>query len=62
MYGTYGRLKVPVWASDLTVLRALRKKLKPFSQERRAARKEIFRAILAEHHEAQSIWKTYLFK
>jgi hypothetical protein len=59
MYGTYCRLNVSVYASNLEVLRALRRKLKPFSADRREARKQIFRAILKEHADARDLCREF---
>jgi hypothetical protein len=60
MFGTYSRLRVHVWSSDLSILRVLiRTKLKPFSADRREARKQIFRAILKEHRDHQDLCRKF---
>lgn len=60
MYGTYQRLRVPVWASDMTVIRAIRRKLRRecrTPRKYRADRHKIYRTILRYHHDAQRIWR-----
>jgi hypothetical protein len=58
MIGTYGRLNVHVYASDLEVIRALRRKLRPevlHDRSLRGQRHKIYRAILAEHKAAREL-------
>ena len=58
MIGTYGRLRVNVWASDVTVIRAARKKLNRAARRDpryRVERKKFYRAMLETHHRHQAL-------
>lgn len=57
MYGTYQRLRVHVWASPLTVIRAARKKLakEAFRPEHKDARKRFYRTMLEHHKHEQDM-------
>ncbi|PYX53894.1 MAG: hypothetical protein DMG76_23625 [Acidobacteria bacterium] len=59
MSGTYCRLGGALWASNLEVLRAVHKKLKPFTRARRAARKKIYRLILKEQQAARKLCQDF---
>ncbi len=57
-YGIYSRLGVTIYASNMTVLRALRKRLHPASRRGREGREHrhlLYRAILKEHENALSL-------
>jgi hypothetical protein len=59
MFGTYCRLNVHVLTSNLTVIRALRRKLRPESltdPAKRDARKAIYREILAIHARQRALF------
>ncbi len=59
MYGLYCRLNVHVMASNLTVIRELRKRMvKKTLQDRtcRERRHEVYRTILVEHQEAKELY------
>jgi len=58
MFGTYQRLNVNVLASNLTVIRALRCKLRPevlHDRSKRDARHALYRTILTYHSKAAFI-------
>ena len=58
MLGTYHRLNVHVWSSDLTVIRAARRKLvKGVRRDRtkRTQRHAYYRAMLDYHRKAQRL-------
>lgn len=60
MFGTYCRLGLPVWASDLDVIRATRRKMKKSALRdatKRDARKSVYRAILAHHRDARDLYR-----
>lgn len=59
MYSTYCRLNVHVLASDITVIREVRKKLRPEvlrDRDARGRRHEIYKLILAEHKDARRLY------
>lgn len=57
MLGTYNRLGVPVWASNLTVIRAARRKLRdPRNKSERVARKRFYRQMLEQHVGARELY------
>lgn len=61
-YSTYNRLNLHVSATPKEVVRAARMKLQPFTwtdRRFRAARHAFFREILAHHHEAQEMCRTW---
>lgn len=56
--GIYSRLGVTVYASNLAVLRALRKRLNPDARRGRVGRDQrhlLYRAILKEHDKAVTL-------
>lgn len=56
MFGTYQRLCVPVWASNIEVIRAARTKLRdPWDKSEKGKRKAFYRVMLEEHHKAQAL-------
>ena len=58
MFGTYQRLGVHVYASNLEVIRAARKKLTRKAQRDlsyRTARKDFYRIMLRYHQEARQL-------
>ena len=60
--GTYDRLRLPVWASDLEVLRKVRRKIKKaFRTKRayRAQRRMLYRGVLTTHHKAQALCREF---
>ena len=64
MFGTYQRLNVHVFASNLAVIRALRRKLKPgvlHDRTKRDARHELYRTILKHHSDAAAIVQEWRF-
>jgi hypothetical protein len=59
MLGTYHRLHIPVWASDITVIRAARKKISKshlHSRKHRDARHSFYRVMLNYHRKAQQLF------
>lgn len=60
MIGTYHRLNVTVFASNLEVIRAARKKLKreAFKREHRTFRHEFYSRLLSIHADAQRLYFT----
>lgn len=59
MYSTYCRLNVHVLASDITVIREVRKRLRSEVLQDRSARgrrHEIYKLILAEHKDARELY------
>lgn len=60
MTGVYNRLGVPVWASNLTLIRALRKKLNPGILKghgaNRKARRKLYREIIRIHTKAGRLY------
>jgi hypothetical protein len=62
MFGTYNRLCVNVHASNIDVIRAAKRKLKPkfwYDRATRKARHDFFRQMLAYHANAREIVKTF---
>ena len=58
MLGTYHRLNVHVWASNLDVIRAARRKLKKKARKARNVREQrhaFYRAMLYHHRKAQEL-------
>ena len=57
MFGTYLRLKQPVWASSREVIRALYGRMRPDARFRahRLARHSIIREMLDHHTKAQGL-------
>jgi hypothetical protein len=56
MFGTYERLNVHVYASNLGVIREARKKLlNPRNPEEREARKKFYRMMLDYHEQARNL-------
>jgi hypothetical protein len=55
--GTYNRCNLPVWATDLQALKALRKKLNPafLGREHRTSRHKLMRDFLEIHHNARRL-------
>lgn len=61
-YGTYCRLGVHVYDSDLTVIRAARRKIADgalWSKQFRRMRKMFYRQMLTEHDKARGIVRKY---
>ena len=59
MYPTYCRLNIHVLASDIAVIREVRKKLRREVLRDRGARErrhEIYKLILAEHKDARKLY------
>ena len=59
MYSTYCRLNVHVLASDITVIREVRKKLRVevlWDRDARERRHKIYKLILAEHKDARELY------
>jgi len=59
MYSTYCRLNLSIYADTRTVLRAVRRKLRPSAKrgrKHREGRHEIYRAILKEHADARALY------
>jgi hypothetical protein len=59
MYGTYCRLRVPVWASDMDVIRAARGKIAKHHRRGRAtrgARHQFYRTMLDYHARASQTY------
>lgn len=55
MFATYLRLHLPVWASDMDVIRAARRKIAKHHQRGRAtrdARHQFYRVMLGHHARA----------
>lgn len=62
MLGTYERLGVHVYASDLAVIRAARLKLMPIARrgrQYRAERHRFYRAMLRRHTDARQLVQTF---
>jgi len=60
MFGTYQRLRVSVHASDVDVIRAIRRKIKKSLRRDpafRAQRKGLYKAILCEHDKARRVFR-----
>jgi len=58
MLGTYHRLGVDIYASDITVIRAIRRKITRKARKARSQRKArhaLYRAVLQCHHEARAL-------
>lgn len=58
MFGTYQRLNVRTFASDIEVIRAAREKITKAGQrdpKQRDARKKFYRIMLDYHHRAQEL-------
>lgn len=61
-YGTYCRLGVHIYASNVEVIRAARRKLKHHALHDRAYRKsrhELYRAMLKEHRAARKLARQF---
>lgn len=62
-YGTYCRLGVSVWDSNITVIRQARKKFSRKAQTDflfwRGPRKEFYREMIAQHEKARGICKAW---
>jgi len=59
MYGIYCHLNLHVTASDIDVIRAVRRKLRSSvlrDKDKRDNRHAIYRAILPEHRDAQRLY------
>ena len=59
MYGTYQRLNLHVAASNIDVIRAVRRKLKKSSlrdTSRRKARHGIYREMIGHHKDARNLY------
>jgi hypothetical protein len=56
MFSTYQRLDVHVGDSNRTVIRAARRRLKPFRQDQREARKAFYREMLEHHAKALGLF------
>lgn len=59
MFGTYQRLNVPVWASNMQVIRAARAKLRPscwHDTSYREGRKLFYRNMLEYHAQALRLY------
>jgi hypothetical protein len=62
MFGTYCRLGVPVWSTDLEVIRASRQLLSARAKrgrELRAERHAFYQQILEFHHCEQEVVREY---
>lgn len=62
MYGTYERLNLSVFASDMEVIRAVRKKFKRamlHNREVREARHKVYRCMLQYHADARALVMEY---
>jgi hypothetical protein len=56
MFGTYNRLGVHVWSSDIQVIKAASLKLKDrFNKDEKAHRHRYYRMILEIHHDQQKL-------
>ena len=59
MYSTYCRLNVHVLASDITVIREVRKRLRRevlWDRSARESRHKIYKLMLAEHKDARELY------
>lgn len=59
MYGTYQRLNLHVSASNIDVIRAVRRKIKKSSlhdTSRREARHEIYREMIQHHNDSRDLY------
>ena len=61
MFSTYCRLNLHVSASNIDVIRAVRRKLRPAmlkDKSKRSNRHAIYRIMLAHHIDAQNLYKS----
>ncbi len=64
MFGTYQRLGVHVWASDMQVIRAAQRKLKRsawYDRKSRVERHRFYRLMLRYHRAEQELCRKYRF-